>query len=156
MITDEGQMNAALIMRDSANEARRAADKMEDAARQIAVLLEDGYGGNGLLLLEALWNIKRPAGPLCRECGETVGSHHMGGIEHAFVPELPLAQIVSELLDELLFWFGKKHEGDCSYTDKSDEGCYLCEKAQRERYSKTQEVILKAGPRARVTYEVWE
>ena len=58
MISDEGQMKAACIIRDAADSASRAADRMEEASRRIAVLLEDGYGGNGLLLIELLQQAK--------------------------------------------------------------------------------------------------
>lgn len=49
-----------------------------------------------------------------------------------------------ELLDELKFWAGNKHKGDCSYTDKADEGCYLCRDAERLRWPKTVKIIAKA------------
>lgn len=62
MISDEGQMNAALVMRAAAEKASQAADRMEAAATRMAVLLEDGYGGNGLLLLEALQEAKAKEG----------------------------------------------------------------------------------------------
>ncbi len=58
MISDEGQMHAACIMRDAADKAQRAASTMSEAARQIEVLLADGYGGNGAMLLEALRTLK--------------------------------------------------------------------------------------------------
>lgn len=54
MISDEYMMKAAHRMQDAADRAERAADRMEQAATRIAHLLEDGYGGNGLRLLEAL------------------------------------------------------------------------------------------------------
>ena len=54
MISDEGQMQAARVMRDAADKTMRAAEIMDEASRALRVLLEDGYGGNGLLLLEAL------------------------------------------------------------------------------------------------------
>ena len=49
-----------------------------------------------------------------------------------------------ELLAELLFWFGRKHEGDCWFTDKTDEGCPDCREAENARAAKTQAVIAKA------------
>jgi len=81
MISDEGQMQAARVTRDAADKASAAADRMEAAAHRIGVLLEDGYGGNGLRLMLALedeqarnkkpciWNL--PAeGPYMTSCGE--------------------------------------------------------------------------------------
>lgn len=60
MISDEYMMKAAVRMQDAADRSERAADRMEQAATRIAHLLEDGYGGNGLRLLEALENVKVP------------------------------------------------------------------------------------------------
>lgn len=54
MNTDEGQMHAARIMRESADKMSYAADRIEQAAQRIALLLEDGFGGNGVRLMEAL------------------------------------------------------------------------------------------------------
>lgn len=41
-------------MQDAADKASAAADRMEQAAHRIACLLEEGYGGNGLRLIELL------------------------------------------------------------------------------------------------------
>ena len=54
IVSDEGQMRAAIIIRDAAAEMTRAADRMESASHRIGLLLEDGYGGNGLRLIELL------------------------------------------------------------------------------------------------------
>ena len=54
---------AARKMEESANRAQSAADRIEAAAHRIALLLEDGYGGNGLLLLEALQSAAKEAKP---------------------------------------------------------------------------------------------
>ena len=51
---DESMWKAAHRMDAAADVARRAADRMEEAAHRIALLLEDGYGGNGCRLIEAL------------------------------------------------------------------------------------------------------
>ena len=61
MLSDEGQMRAAIIMRDAAETAARAAATTEEAARRIAALLENGYGGNGCRLIELLEQAKTPA-----------------------------------------------------------------------------------------------
>lgn len=53
-VDDERVMRAAVIIRDAAERACQAADRMETAAQRMAMLLEDGYGGNGLRLIEAL------------------------------------------------------------------------------------------------------
>lgn len=60
MISDEYMMKAANRMQDAADRSERAADRMEQAATTMRNLLEDGYGGNGSRLLEALQNIKVP------------------------------------------------------------------------------------------------
>lgn len=54
MVSDEGQMRAAVIMREAAAEMRASVDRIEAAVQRFAVLLEDGYGGNGLRLIELL------------------------------------------------------------------------------------------------------
>jgi len=54
VISDEYQMKAAGRMQDAAERMERAAATMEESARRIAHLLEDGYGGNGLRLIELL------------------------------------------------------------------------------------------------------
>lgn len=41
-------------MEVAAERCERAASTMEEASRRIAALLEDGYGGNGLKLIELL------------------------------------------------------------------------------------------------------
>jgi hypothetical protein len=41
-------------MEEAATKMDQAADRAEEAARRIACLLEDGYGGNGIRLIEAL------------------------------------------------------------------------------------------------------
>lgn len=53
-MNDESMWKAVHRMDAAANVANRAADRMEEAARRIAYLLEDGYGGNGPRLIEAL------------------------------------------------------------------------------------------------------
>ena len=58
MISDEYMMKAAGRMQDAADRAQVAADRMEAAAHRSALLLEDGYGGNGLKLIEALESAK--------------------------------------------------------------------------------------------------
>jgi hypothetical protein len=54
MISDEYQMKAAALMQDAAERMERAAASIDESARRIAHLLEDGYGGNGLRLIELL------------------------------------------------------------------------------------------------------
>lgn len=54
----EDAHRAANRLEEATKGAQRAAEQMERAARRIAHLLEDGYGGNGLRLLEALENSK--------------------------------------------------------------------------------------------------
>lgn len=58
---DESQLwRIAHHMRESAEKAERAASTMEAAAQRIAHLLEDGYGGNGLRLIELLEAAEKP------------------------------------------------------------------------------------------------
>ena len=54
MINEEQMWKAAHRMSEAADQAQRAADRMEEAAQRIAHMLEDGYGGNGLRLIELL------------------------------------------------------------------------------------------------------
>lgn len=72
MITDEGQLYAARVMKEAADKAAYAAGVMEEAARRIAVLLEDGYGGNGVRLIELLE--KQPTEPVEPTTAEKCGS----------------------------------------------------------------------------------
>lgn len=58
MISDEYQMKAAYIMQAAASEMTAAAGNIQEAVRQLQFLLADGYGGNGLCLLEELRNVK--------------------------------------------------------------------------------------------------
>ena len=53
-MNDESVWKAVKRMDDAADKMQRSADRAEEAARRIAHLLEDGYGGNGLRLIEAL------------------------------------------------------------------------------------------------------
>jgi hypothetical protein len=55
-LTDETLWRATHRMEAAASQMERAADRMEQAAQRIAHLLEDGYGGNGLRLIELLEN----------------------------------------------------------------------------------------------------
>jgi hypothetical protein len=50
----ETDWKAVHRMEAAADRASQAAQQSEEAARRIAHLLEDGYGGNGLRLIEAL------------------------------------------------------------------------------------------------------
>lgn len=54
MTTDEGQLRAAVIMRDAAEKAASAADRIETAVHRLGVMIEDGYGGNVPRLIELL------------------------------------------------------------------------------------------------------
>lgn len=54
MLTDENLWKAVHRLEAAADRMSQAADRAEEAARRIAVLLEDGYGGNGLRLIELL------------------------------------------------------------------------------------------------------
>ena len=53
-MTAEDAWGAANQMREAADRISRAAQQMEEASFRIAHLLEDGYGGNGVRLIELL------------------------------------------------------------------------------------------------------
>ena len=55
---EETLRRIASRMEEAANQAKRAADRMEESAQKMEHLLADGYGGNGLRLLDALTNAK--------------------------------------------------------------------------------------------------
>ena len=59
-MTDDSMWKAVHRVEAAADSVSRAADRMEEAARRIAYLLEDGYGGNGLRLIELLEGAKAP------------------------------------------------------------------------------------------------
>jgi len=48
----EESIIAARIMRDAATENRQAADRIEEAVRQIQILFDPAYGGTASRLLE--------------------------------------------------------------------------------------------------------
>ena len=54
IISDEGMMNAARAMRDAAETNQRAADRIEEAVRQMQMLFDAGYCGTAPRLLEEL------------------------------------------------------------------------------------------------------
>ena len=54
MTTDEGQMRAACVMRDAADNNHREADRIEESVRQMNMIFDAGYGGTAPRLLEAL------------------------------------------------------------------------------------------------------
>lgn len=58
MISDEGMMNAAIVMRNAAETNQRAADRIEEAVRQIQMLFDAEYGGTAPRLLEELEKAK--------------------------------------------------------------------------------------------------
>jgi hypothetical protein len=53
-MNDESMWRAVHRLEATADRMSQAADRAEEAARRIANLLEDGYGGNGLRLIELL------------------------------------------------------------------------------------------------------
>jgi hypothetical protein len=61
MTSDEGMMNAARVMRDAAETNQRAADRIEEAVRQMQILFDAGYGGTAPRLLEELEKANAPA-----------------------------------------------------------------------------------------------
>lgn len=59
----EDMIWAARKMSEAAEKAQNAADRIEAASHRIASLLEDGYGGNGLRLIELLEEKTKEAKP---------------------------------------------------------------------------------------------
>jgi len=57
-VNDEDMKQVARQIQEAANKAQEAADRIEVAAFKITMLLENGYGGNGLRLIEALEDAK--------------------------------------------------------------------------------------------------
>lgn len=53
-MSDNLSWQAVHRMEAAADRMSQSADRMEAAANRLAYLLEDGYGGNGLRLIEAL------------------------------------------------------------------------------------------------------
>lgn len=53
---DEQMWKIVHRMEAAAEKAAQSAQMMENAAQRIAFLLEDGYGGNGIQLIELLTN----------------------------------------------------------------------------------------------------
>ena len=58
MRTDEGMMNAARVMRDAAETNQQAADRIEEAVRQMQMIFDAGYGGTATQLLEKLTDLQ--------------------------------------------------------------------------------------------------
>lgn len=54
MIDESSLWKAVHRMEEAAERTSRDADRIEAAAQRVAYLLEDGYGGNGLRLIELL------------------------------------------------------------------------------------------------------
>lgn len=59
-------------------------------------------------------------------------------IEESRAPLLAALDKAESALDRFT---GVQHEGDCVYTDKSDEGCYLCRAAASEQYKLGKEAL---------------
>jgi hypothetical protein len=49
-----------------------------------------------------------------------------------------------DLLECVMFLTGKKHEGDCYFTDKADEGCPDCKDADIAFWPKIKAALSKA------------
>ncbi len=54
MSSDESMWKAVHRIESAVEDMRRHADRIEEASQRLAHLLEDGYGGNGLRLIELL------------------------------------------------------------------------------------------------------
>lgn len=53
-MNDEQMWKAAHAMREAAERSERAADRIEEAVQRLACMLEPGYGGSALRLIELL------------------------------------------------------------------------------------------------------
>ncbi len=62
-MNEESIWNAVHRIEAAADRIARASQQAEDAAQRIALMLEPGYGGNGLRLIELLENALPPPGP---------------------------------------------------------------------------------------------
>lgn len=51
---EESLRRIASRMEEAADTARRAAESMSESAQRMAVIFEDGYGGNALRLIELM------------------------------------------------------------------------------------------------------
>lgn len=40
----------------------------------------------------------------------------------------------------IMFYTDKNHTGDCVFTDKADEGCYLCNEAEQKAWPEIAEI----------------
>ena len=60
LLTDEGLSRTTARMTEAADRMERAADRIEAATHRLALMLEDGYGGNGLKLIELLESTTTP------------------------------------------------------------------------------------------------
>ena len=58
MQTDEGMMNAAIVMRDAARMNQQAADNMAESVRRMNMIFDAGYGGVAPRLLEELGRLE--------------------------------------------------------------------------------------------------
>ncbi len=58
MLNESNLWSIAHKIKESADKAERAAERMDAAAQRIALMLEDGYGGNGLRLIELLEKVE--------------------------------------------------------------------------------------------------
>jgi|WetSurMetagenome_2_1015567.scaffolds.fasta_scaffold488960_3 hypothetical protein len=58
MLSDETLSWTARTIRDAAESIDRSASTMSEAAHRIAMIFEDGYGGNGPRLIEMLEGIR--------------------------------------------------------------------------------------------------
>jgi hypothetical protein len=58
MLSDEGQLQAAVIMREAAEKNERAANTFAESVNKLELLIGSGYGNNIEKLLEAFSDLK--------------------------------------------------------------------------------------------------
>ena len=72
-MSDESMWRAVHRMDEAAADARRSAESMDESVKRLAYLLEPGYGGNGLRLIELLEQMPPVEAPAIRHrrCSRT-------------------------------------------------------------------------------------
>jgi hypothetical protein len=68
--------------------------------------------------------------------------------------ELIQANLLNQRLTEAVkLAVNKQHAGDCEFSDKSDEGCWLCAKAMRDNWPTIQEALASSSSNSKKASE---
>lgn len=65
-------------------------------------------------------------------------------VDNTILEHNNLKTLCEQMLASLLFLTERKHDGDCQYTDKSDEGCYLCTREENKRWPDILKTVVAA------------